>query len=159
VTYNVTTQVTTQIAGSQDAAMQSGAQNVIGLSNGNANPGADRIVNPRSLWTAIKGGPDTGVWDINSLGSGVAAHEFTHLLGARDKSGMVLSNTNFLNDPSIPHSATARDFGWGILEATSAVNRWINAPAHQSMRYGEVWDKLSGNSNRINVGAPQLWWK
>jgi RHS repeat-associated protein len=159
VTYNVSTAVSVQIASSQDGAMQSGAQNVIGLSNGNAAPGADSFVNPRSLWTAIKGGPDTGIWNFNNLGSGVAAHEFTHLLGTGDKPGMVLSNTNLLNDPSIPHTATARDFQWGIQETSSGVNTWMNAPPYQPMRYGELWNKPSGYTDRTTVGAPLLWWK
>jgi len=68
VTYNVSTQVRVSGAGSQDAAMGSGAQNVIGLSNGNAAPNAGSYVNSRSLFSAIKGsGPDTGVFNINSL--------------------------------------------------------------------------------------------
>jgi RHS repeat-associated protein len=86
VTYNVATNINVQVAGSEAAAMQSGAQNVIGLSNGNASATADSFVNPRPLL----GGPDTGVWNVNNLGRGVAAHEFTHLLGVDDKSGMVL---------------------------------------------------------------------
>ncbi len=118
VTYNVSTQVSVSVAGSQDAAMNSGAQNVIGLSNGNAAPGLDSYVNNRSLF---QGGPDTGVFNVNSL-STIAAHEFTHLLGVWDKPGAVLSNTNILNDPTLPHNATASDFGWGIREAVNSVN-------------------------------------
>jgi RHS repeat-associated protein len=121
VTYNVSTTVNVQVAASEAAATQTGAQNVIGLSNGNATPTADSYVNGRSLFVAITGaGPDTGVWNINNLANGVAAHEFTHLLGVDDKSGMVLSNTQLLNNLAIPHHATPTDLRWGVQEATSA---------------------------------------
>jgi len=156
VTYNVSTQVSVSVASSQDAAMSSGAQNVIGISNGNASATADSFVNSKSLMTAITGGPDTGVWNINNLGNGVAAHEFTHLLGVDDKSGAVLSNTNLLNDPNIPHTATSRDFSWGIKEATSSVGlglsmkSWYNGPTLPTpFRF----------STTDNVGAPVAWWK
>jgi RHS repeat-associated protein len=156
VTYNVSTQVSVSVAESQDAAMSSGAQNVIGISNGNASATADSFVNPKSLLTAITGGPDTGVWNIDNLGNGVAAHEFTHLLGVDDKSGAVLSNTNLLNDPNIPHTATSRDFSWGIKEASSSVGlglsmkNWYNGPALPTpFRF----------STTDTVGAPVGWWK
>jgi hypothetical protein len=90
----VSTQVSVSVAGSQDAAMSSGAQNVIGISNGNASATADSFVNPKLLspGAGIRG-IDTGVWNINNLGD-TAAHEFTHLLGVGDRtSGAVLSNT------------------------------------------------------------------
>jgi hypothetical protein len=93
------------------------------------------------------------------LGLGVAAHEFTHLLGTGDKPGLVLSNTNMLNDPGIPRTATSTDFGWGIREAISGVNSWMNAPQHQTAHYGEMSEKPSAYSDRTNVGAPYLWWK
>jgi hypothetical protein len=50
VTYNVSTSVSVSVAGRQDAAMNSGAQNVLGLTNGDAAPGADSYLNSRSLW-------------------------------------------------------------------------------------------------------------
>ncbi|HUO27181.1 MAG TPA: RHS repeat-associated core domain-containing protein [Candidatus Aquilonibacter sp.] len=45
VTYNVSTQVSVSVASSQDAAMSSGAQNVIGISNGNASGGWPTLSN------------------------------------------------------------------------------------------------------------------
>jgi hypothetical protein len=160
VTYNVTTQISVSVAGSESDAMKSGAQNVIGLSNGNASATADSYVNSRTLFSAITGrGPDTGVFNINSLASGVAVHEFTHLLGVENKLGAVLSNTNILNDPTIPHSATAADFRWGIREAVSGVNSWMNQPQYRSMRYGEMWEKPSAYSGQTTVSAPWHWWK
>jgi len=159
VTYNVSTQVSVSVATSQDAAMGSGAQNVIGISNGNASPTADSFVNPKLL-TPGAGiqGIDTGVWNFNSLGSGVAAHEFTHLLGVGDRKDgdMVLSNTDFLNNNNIPRTATSRDFGWGVKEATGSVGlglsmkSWYNGPALPSpFRF----------STTDTVGAPWAWWK
>ena len=158
VSYNVSTQVSVSVAGSQDAAMSSGAQNVIGISNGNASATADSFVNSKSLWTAIKGGPDTGVWNINNLGTGVAAHEFTHLLGVDDKSGSVLSNTNLLNDPSIPHTATSRDFSWGIREATSSVGLGLSMKSWYDGSGGPLPTPFRFSSTD-NVGAPVAWWK
>ncbi|MBX9604460.1 MAG: hypothetical protein K2X35_25900 [Bryobacteraceae bacterium] len=155
VTYNVTTTVNVQVATTEAAAMQSGAQNVIGLSSANATATADSFVRPR----ALLGGPDTGVWNINNLGSGVAAHEFAHLLGVNDKFGMVLSNTNLLNNSAIPRQAMAADFGWGVREAVSGVNSWAHGPAFRSMRYGEVFPKLQVYRSRTTVGTPFLWWK
>lgn len=160
VTYIVSTQVSVQVADSQDAAMQSGAQNVIGLSNGSAAPalGLDSIVKRKSLWTAITGGPDTGVWNINSLGNDVAAHEFTHLLGVKDKSGSVLSNTNILNDPNIPHTATSRDFIWGIEEATRSVGLGLSMKSWYNGSGGPLPTPFRFSSTD-NVGAPVRWWK
>lgn len=158
VSYNVSTNVSVSVFGSQDAASGSGAQNVIGISNGDAIPGrADSYVNPRSLGQAIFGGQDTGVWNYNNLGTGVAAHEFTHLLGVGDRSsGAVLSNTNYLNDPSIPHTATANDLRWGVQEATQGANAHyaggINTP---------VFDvpPSPNYSGQTTVGAAWHWWK
>lgn len=67
VSYNVTTQVSVQVADSASAASASGAQNVIGLSNGNASSRADSFVSgPNSLATFFRG-QDTGTWNYNSM--------------------------------------------------------------------------------------------
>ena len=146
-TYNVNTQVQVQAFGSEQAALKSGAGNVIALANGDAIPGrADSYVNPRSLLSAITGsGPDTGTWNINSIAQGVAAHEFTHLLGVGDKLGAVLSNTNILNDPNIPRHATAADFRFAVREAvdenrnmTRADRQILGAPANRMATETEV---------------------
>jgi hypothetical protein len=155
VTYNVATQVNVSVAGSQDAAMSSGAQNVIGMTNGPPQAGAGAFVNPKSLWGALTGAPDTGMMDINHADN-YAKHEFTHLLGVDDKSGGVISNTN----PAMrPNSATSQDYGWGIREATQGVNGWVNGPQYRSMGHGETWEKPSVYSDRTTVGAPAFWWK
>jgi len=112
-------------------------------------------VNPKSIWGALTGKPDTGMMDINHADN-YAKHEFTHLLGTDDKPGAVLSDTN----PGMrPGSATSRDFGWGIREAISGVNSWVNTPQYRSMRYGEMWEKPSTYSGQTTVGAPVFWWK
>lgn len=155
VKYNVSTQVSVQVESSQDAAMKSGAQNVIGLSNGEAAPGADSFVNARSSFS----GPDTGTWNVNSLGSDVAAHEFTHLLGVGDRTaGAVLSNTDILNDPSVPHSATAADFGWGIREAVDSVELYRLAINGCSPYCGLLPAQIHF-STTDTVRAAWIWWK
>jgi RHS repeat-associated protein len=159
VTYNVTTQVTVSVAASQDAAMSSGAQNVIGMTNGPITMSngslAGAYVNPKSFVGMLTGAPDTGMMDINNADN-YAKHEFTHMLGTYDKPGAVLSDT----DPAMrPGSATAQDFRWGIWEVTSGVNAWVNAPQYRPMRYGEMWEKPSSYSGQTTVGAPWRWWK
>jgi len=154
VTYNVSTQVSVSVAGSQDAAMNSGGQNVIGLTNGPAIPGrADSVVNPQSLHSAIAGGPDTGVWNINNLNNGVAAHEFTHLLGVGDRdSGAVLSNTQILNDRSVPHAATPSDFRWGLRDTIYNVNGVLGC------RECDIASSRTFQTTNT-VHAPLVWWK
>jgi hypothetical protein len=143
------------IPGFQDAAMSSGAQNVIGMTNGPPQAGIGAFVNSKSLWGALSGAPDTGMMDIKHADN-YAKHEFTHLLGTDDKPAAVLSNTV----PAMrPGSATTLDFGWGIREATSGVNNWVHSPQYRDMRYGEVWEKPSGYSSQTNLGAPWHWWK
>jgi hypothetical protein len=159
VTYNVTTQVSVSVATSQNAAMSSGAQNVIGMTNGpitmQNGQQAGAFVNPKSFVGMLTGAPDTGLMDINHVDN-YAKHEFTHLLGTNDKPGAVLSNT----DPQQrPLGATSQDYGWGIREAITGVNSWVNAPAVHPMGYGEWGDKSSQYSDKTTVGAPWHWWK
>jgi RHS repeat-associated protein len=159
VTINVTTQVSVSVAESQDAAMSSGKQNVIGMTNGPITMSDGTLkgayVNPKSFMGMLTGAPDTGMMDINNADN-YAKHEFTHLLGTLNKPGAVLSNT----DPAMrPGSATGQDYGWGIREAISGVNSWVHAPDRQPMRYGEEWEKPSAYSDTTTVGAPWHWWK
>lgn len=115
--------------------MKSGAQNVIGMTNGPPMEGAGAYVNPKSVWGALTGEPDTEMMDINNADN-YAKHEFTHLLGTGDKPGAVLSDTN---RAMRPFGATSQDFRWGIREATSGVNGWVNTPQYRPMSYGEMW--------------------
>jgi RHS repeat-associated protein len=104
VTYNVSTQVSVQVAGSEGAASKTGAQNVIGLSNGPANAaqGAqDFTTHSNSLGTFLRG-QDTWIWNYNTLGGATndAAHEFSHLLGVDDHyDGNYVSNGHLANTP------------------------------------------------------------
>jgi hypothetical protein len=45
--------------------MSSGAQNVIGMTNGPPMAGVGAYVNPKSVWGALTGAADTGMMDIN----------------------------------------------------------------------------------------------
>ena len=160
VTYNVATQVNVSVAGSQDAAMSSGAQNVFGMTNGpltmpNGDTASAYTNEKSSLWGALTGAADTGMMDINSVSSD-AKHEFARMLGTGDQSGFVLSNPVPWMRPA---GATSEDYGWGLQEATQGVNRWLNGPQSQPMHYGEFWEKPSVYSDRTTVGAPYLWWK
>jgi hypothetical protein len=159
VTYNVSTQVSVTAYGSESAATNSGAQNVIGMTNGPIQLADGRLagayINPKSLSGFLTGGPDTGKMDINGADN-YAKHEFTHMLGTGDNPGEFLSNTH----PEMrPDRATGQDYRWGLKEATSDVNGWVNAPQMRSMRYGEYWEKPTGYSGTTNVGAPLMWWK
>ena len=159
VTYNVSTEVAVSAYGSQSAAANSGAQNVIGMTNGPIHLSDGRVVgayvDPKTPGRWLVGGPDTGKMDINGVAN-YSKHEFTHFLGTGDKPGAVLSNTQ----PSMrPAQATGQDYQWGIQEAVSAVNNWVNAPQSRPMRYGEVWYKPEAFGDRTNVGAPLMWWK
>jgi RHS repeat-associated protein len=160
VTYNVSTQVSVQVAESEGAASNTGAQNVIGLSNGQASASAQDLSGAsNSLGTFLRG-QDTGTWNYNTLGgdSNDAAHEFSHLLGVGDHyDGNYVSNGGISNTPQ---HATSSDLRWGIQEATSGVKSWLNAPQYQPMRYGEVFEKPQTFSGSANVGAPSFgWWK
>jgi RHS repeat-associated protein len=152
VTYNVSTQVSVQVVGSQDAAEKSGAQNAIGLSNGPADPASN--ANALSGAGNVRG-QDAGTWNINTLSSrNTAAHEFTHLLGDNDHTGAVLSNT----DPTgRPRHATAADFGWALQEATSLRNA-------SRGQFNTIFPNLPPSIlNTVIVGAPDgkngHWWK
>jgi len=146
ITYTVTTQVDVQVQGSEKDAINSGAQNAIGLTNGAVGGGADSVVQPGSF----SGAPDTGTWNIKTLSSGGAAHEFTHLLGVDDRSsGPYLSNTNILNDSSVPWHATAYDFGWAFGGA-------INSHRSESRQYkGDAGSTETRSSPMFRLGAPE----
>ena len=159
VTYNITTQVTVSVATSEDAAMSSGAQNVIGMTDGAPVKGSGAITNPQTALGVLTGAPDTGMMDINHADN-YAKHEFAHMLGIDDKEGAVVSNKL----PWMrPDKATSQDYGWGIWEVTRAVQTWIHTPEveYRNMRYGEMFEihKPPTSTGQITVGAPVLWWK
>jgi RHS repeat-associated protein len=157
VTYNVNTQVSVSVASGESAAVKSGAQNVIGLSNGPADAAHNfnSEVFAKSPGTKLFGGPDRGIWNFNTLASD-SGHEFAHLLGTFDKPGTVLSNTDILNDPNIPHTATSRDFNWGIQEVVRAVNLHLGSVQHEQSL---GWPTPNPFTRTETVGAPLFWWK
>jgi len=154
VPYNISTQVSVSVAGSQDAAMNSGAQNVIGMTNGPPKEGAGAYVSAKSVIGALTGAADTGMMDINGADN-YAKHEFTHLLGTDDKPGAVLSDT----DPAMrPDRATAQDLGWGIREAVNSVNMSRSMISNCGAYCGAV-PANPRISTTDTVGAPWHWWK
>lgn len=165
VSYNVSTEVSASAADSERAAMNSGAQSVIGMTNGPPITMSDgsslgAYVDEKSIGTWLTGGPNTGMMDINSVDN-YAKHEFTHMLGVGDKRGAVLSDSW----PQMrPDRATSQDLNWGVEEATQSVGLGL------SMR---SWYDGSGGSlprpfcfsATDRVGAPvdneitNPWWK
>ena len=168
ITYTVTTDVQVQIAGSEDAAVKSGAQNAIEISNGPASSSADSYVNRASL----TGGPDTGRWNlgkgVNDKGiiGGVAKHEFTHLLGVDNRySGAYISSVPWLSNPRPSEKATAYDYGWALGGAINS-HRESSRPNSYCCPYpgvritSKTGQPQSGTSVRT-VGAPTRlrWWR
>lgn len=148
VTYNVSTNVSVSVVGSESAGISSGAQNVIGMTNGPPQPDAGAFVNPKSALGALTGAADIGRMDINNVDN-YAKHEFTHLLGTDDKSGAVLSNT----DPSMrPGRVTTQDLKWGVQEATKGVNSHYSGGMFNS-------SPSPNYSGQTNVAAAWHWWK
>ena len=159
VSYNVTTQVSVQVADSASAASATGAQNVIGLSNGNAQGNADSVTGgPNSLATLFRG-QDTGTWNINSLGAGqnVGAHEFGHLLGiGDDTSGPGIMNTNLW---PVPTQANANALGRGVQESVTGVNLTQGMMKNYNGYYGPL-PPLTQFKFSNTVGAGVIpWWK
>jgi RHS repeat-associated protein len=146
VTYNVTTQVSVSVQSDQDFAEKSGAQNVVGLTNGPVDSaGHNGLTGPGNM-----AGQDKGTWNIKTLSSdNTAAHEFTHLLGVDDRyKGSYLSNTYDSQEPS---KATRSDFMWGIQESIQNVHSVLNGA-----------NPPSTFNDSVTVGAATSlshWWK
>jgi hypothetical protein len=83
---------------------------------------------------------------------------FTHLLGVANKPGMVLSNTNILNDAAIPHVATSSDLRWGVREAVNSVNLGRNMLRNARPFWGPVASQPRISTTET-VQAPWRWWK
>jgi len=112
ITYSVSVSVSVQVAGSQEEAVKSGAQNVIGLVNGPLSKNLDSQTDARL--TSGKG-PDTGTWNINTL-SYTANHEFTHLMGVTDWAAAFQSgqNVSASNPANRQFKATQNDYRWAL---------------------------------------------
>jgi RHS repeat-associated protein len=119
VTFTVKTDVSVFVVSDQATGEKSGAQNVIGLTNGPANDRGDDNANVRPGRNV---GQDEGKWNFNTLDR-TAPHEFTHLLGVDDRRdfSLVLSNTMPFRRP-MPLHATSQDFGWALKETSTHIN-------------------------------------
>lgn len=162
ITYTVTTNVEVAVVANEKQGEKSGAQNVIGLWNGPVSNEADSVVGPGKIF----GGPDTGQWNVNRLSQGVAAHEFTHLLGVDDrKAGPYLSNTRLLSDSTVPRSATAYDYGWAL---GGAINRhrseskdYVKGPNSLETRSSTGGTRLAparSHKSTQELKSGRIWW-
>jgi hypothetical protein len=79
-------------------------------------------------------------------------------VGDRKGNEAVLSNTDFLNDSNIPHTATNRDFRWGIKEAIGSVGLGLAMKNWYDGNAGSLPTPFRFSSTD-NVGAPWAWWK
>ena len=136
--------------------MQSGSDNVIGLTNGMVDPGETiSATNPRGL---LSGGssPDTGTWSVD-MGGDIAAqsaHEFGHLLGAfdsGDNSDLMDSGIWQLASGGQLH-ATQNDYNqvlaFGVRSAQmnygfSAPIQNVAAPSNPEININAVWRALT----------------
>ena len=159
VNYNVTTSVSVQVVGSQQAAEQSGAQNAIGLSNGAAFPGVkvmgDTVDGSSGVRPGDGSGQDKGTWNINSLGSD-APHEFTHLMGVNDHYELGGTESTGISNLE-PGQAVTQDYLWALHGAIQAVDSGVRANT-RATEFGHPTTPIGGKSI---VGAPtpgNKWW-
>lgn len=156
ITYTVTTTVTVNVYGSEGAAEKSGAQNVIGV----VPSGSDTFIKP----AAIFGGPDRGQMEIDGGKRGLAAHEFTHLLGVDDRySGAYLSNT-YEQQRSPDTKATASDYNWafgGAVTSHRAESRQYKGNADSLETRSSPMFRLGPPENHRSTTefrAARIWW-
>jgi RHS repeat-associated protein len=151
VTYNVTTQISVSVAGSEADAMKSGAQNVIAINDNGVNTTGP---NRNNFYVS---GTDRGSWDFNDVMNGhFAAHEFTHLLGVDDKGG-----------PNLSNSSSVEGHWWKSAHATTQDFRWAIGGELDRLRAGTIVGRgpvvvPPANPASTTVGAPfvnEPWWK
>jgi RHS repeat-associated protein len=159
ITYNVTTTVNVQVAGSEAAASRSGAQNVIGLNDGPVTSRADDLSGPSNSFHTFLRGQDVGTWDYRTVGGAEnsAAHEFGHLLGIDDH-----YDGHSVMDGSLWHTparASASDLHGAIFEAAQSVRAGLDAKNWFLM--GRTVPSPYNFSETDHVGAPFIstWWK
>jgi matrixin len=120
----VTTDISVTVSNSEDAAANSGAQNVVGLTNGSVMRDGSTIYNGYTESGALNpgsvlGGSDRAKMDINTIvDNRTAAHEFGHLLGIGHISDGNLMQNSYT--ASRPRYATREDFANGLGGATSS---------------------------------------
>jgi RHS repeat-associated protein len=152
-TYNVTTNVTVTIADSQKTAFSSGAQNAVGID------ASGQTANSAVHWGGPLTGQDRGTWDFSSITSGgLAAHEFSHILGLDDNHGSVLSNA----DANLSR-ATGQDMGWAFEQAGA---HQVTGTRTFNVGQFESYDILGNNhGNRTfsdafkNPRTGKWWWQ
>jgi RHS repeat-associated protein len=156
IKYEVSTTVDVQVYSSEGNATNSGAQNVLEVV---AN-GGDNFVRPGSFL----GRPDTGQVSLDAGQKGIAAHEFTHLLGIEDRySGAFLSNT-YESQRSFDMKATAYDFGWafgGAINEHRAVSRQAVSQGRQWETHnagGPSWGPPRSHTSTRELKAGRIWW-
>jgi RHS repeat-associated protein len=104
IKYDVSTTVDIKVYGSEQDATNSGAQNVLRVTESGGHSGIDAA--------SIFGGPDTGEIALDAgTRNSEAAHEFTHILGVGEHRGTNVSNTK---GALRAMSATAYDYGWAF---------------------------------------------
>jgi RHS repeat-associated protein len=148
ITYTVSTEVTVTVHGSEQEALDFGAQNVIAVKNGEAIPGQrDSNVNERGL--SSSSAPDTGTWNYQSFSSrGSPRHEFGHLLGV----GHHIGGGSIMNTlaATMPARATGEDLSRAVGGEVDSV-RMASRPLVPRSDYQEV----RGGGRRFEYGKPR----
>lgn len=150
IKFEVSTTVDIKVYGSEQAATDSGAQNVFRVTEAGGHSGTNAA--------SIFGGPDTGEIALDGgTRNSEAAHEFTHMLGVDDRySGAFLSHTK---QTQRAMSATAYDYGWAFggaindhREGSRPLEMRGVMPANPSGIWGRGRER-SHTSTRV-LGAP-----
>jgi hypothetical protein len=156
VTVNVN--VSISVASSKDAAMKSGADNVIGLTTGMAKPGdAVSVTDPHGMFAGKS--PDTGIWSVN-FGGGLkaqSAHEFGRLLSAVESNSdrdLMDSGLGQLARTDHLHATQAdylQVFYFGVHSASLEYNTgsppWrqrVTAASNPEVNINAVWIAITG---------------
>lgn len=156
IKFEVSADIDVTVQGSESDATKSGAQNVIEIFDDK--PGEDSTTDGHSIF----GGADTGRWGINGISGGLAAHEFTHLLGVDNHNdGPYLSNTRYISGTR----ATPYDYGWafgGAIKSHRAASRQYrgdgNSLETRTSRPFSLGPYESYRSTR-ELRAAIIWWR
>ena len=123
ITYTVTAEITVNTYSDENAAINSGAQNVIEMVNGD--------VGPNTLGQAGRGGLissyDAGRINIAYAGSRTAAHEFEHLLGighGDNQGGNLMTQTAYSSATVMSGNDFSRGFGGAINSHRNSSRRY-----------------------------------
>jgi RHS repeat-associated protein len=160
IKYEINVTVDVQTYASEQAAMDSGAQNVLKVTEAGGHSG----IREQSAYTAMMGGPDVGEIAVDAgTRKSEAAHEFTHMLGVNDRrSGFYLSNTH---GDERAASATAYDYGWAFGGAIN-LHRFESRPIVATGRQWETLNAGPGSRGRERnhtstreLRAPYYFWR